>query len=99
MNPAGGSGQPWWVQAEGEILGTALLCPKPLSQSHLEFCRGVNTFQVLPTSWFCHLLVSAGEGGDVKLSSPFSSGDDDRCIEASVFSGRIFLNPGHIIPL
>lgn len=70
LDSAGGSGQPWLVQAVSEILETALLCPKPLSQSRLEFCRGVNTIQDLPTSWFCHLLVSAGEGGDVKLSSP-----------------------------
>lgn len=51
LDPAGGSGQSWWVQAVIESLGTALLCSKPLSQSHPEFCRGVNTSQGLPISW------------------------------------------------
>lgn len=99
LDTTGGSGQPWWVQAVDDDLGAALLCSKPLSQSHPELCRGLTAVRASPHPGFCHLWVSVGEDGDVKHSSPFSSGDDDSCTEGLVFSGKIYLSPRRIIPL
>lgn len=84
-----------WLKALGWLCSAQNPFPNPIQSSAL----GLIPVRASPHPGFCHLLVSVAEGGDGKHSSPFSSGDHDRCIEGSVFSGKISLSPGHIIPL
>lgn len=49
LDAAGWSGQPWGGDASCRTWWEALLCSKPLSQSSLEFCRGLTPAR--HTSW------------------------------------------------
>lgn len=84
-----------WLKALGWLCSVQNPFPNPILTS----AGGLTPVRASPHPGFYHLLVSVGEGGEVKHSSLFSSGGDVGCTEGSVFSGKMYLSQGHVIPL